>query len=153
MKYRVSLIAGLALCVALAAWVHADENVTIRSDSLEMKEDTGEIRFAGGVEVRLAEAFFTCDLLTVKTGENNPAGIRSGTASGSIVLVRGADRVEAQKATFDLGAGKVELTGAPRLVREDTVIEAEKIVYTLEKGTASFEGPVRALFKAPEESP
>jgi lipopolysaccharide export system protein LptA len=97
----------------------------------------------------MAEVVLTCDILIVHADETDASKILSGETSGNVVMIRGNDRVEAREAVFDLETGKVELTGTPRLTRGETTIEGEKIVYLIEEGTASFFGPVRALFKAP----
>ncbi len=143
----VLLIAGLAA----AGLTAAEEGVTVRSDSLQIQEKTGNIRFQGGVEVRMGEMMLSCDLLVVHTDEADPSRIMSGEGSGNIVMIRGSDRVESQEAAFDLEAGIVELSGGPRLIREKTTIQADRIIYSLDKGTVSFHGPVRALFKAQED--
>ena len=130
------------------AWAASDKNVTVSSTTLQIQEKTGDIRFEGKVEVRTAEIVLYCDLLIVQTDKTDPSKILSGMASGNVLLTRGNDRVKAEKAVFDLEAGKVELTGVPQLTREEATIEAEKIVYSIEEGTVSFQGPVRAIFKA-----
>ncbi len=138
----------ICLSLATAAWAAVDKDVTVRSNSLQIQEKTGDIRFEGEVEVRMADVVLICDLLTVYADEVDPSRILSGEASGNVVMTRGNDKVESQQAVFDLDAGNVEFIGAPRLTREGTTIEAEKIVYSVEEGTASFSGPVKALFKA-----
>lgn len=130
------------------AWAASDESITVNSTSLQFQEKTGEIRFEGQVEVRMAELVLNCDLLIVKADKTDPSKILSGKASGNVVLTMGNDSVQAQEAVFDLDAGRVELTGTPRLFREEAIIEATRIVYSIEEGSASFQGPVRALFKA-----
>jgi lipopolysaccharide export system protein LptA len=145
----ICLVAVLAMCLAPAAWAASAKGVTVRSNSLKIQEKTGDIQFQGEVEVRMAEVVLNCDLLTVHADAADPSKILSGEASGNVTMTRGSDTVIAQKAVFDLEAGNVELTGVPRLTREETTIEAETIVYSIAEGTASFSGPVRALFKAP----
>ncbi|MCJ7500192.1 hypothetical protein MUP29_08040 [bacterium] len=142
-------VAVLIMCLAAGAWAASANGVTVRSNSLQIQEKTGDILFEGEVEVRMAEMVLTCDLLNVKADAADPSKILSGEASGSVVMTRGKDMAESQKAVFDLETGNLELTGLPRLTREETTIEAEKIVYSIAKGTASFSGPVRAFFKAP----
>jgi len=149
LRSLVSAAAILIMCLAPTAWAASARDVTVRSNSLQMQEKTGDVRFEGEVEVRMDEVVLNCDLLTVHADTTDPSNILSGVATGSVVMTRGSDTVNAQKAVFDLETGNVELTGAPRLTREETTIEAEKIVYSITKGTASFSGPVRALFKAP----
>jgi len=140
---------ALIMCAATAGLAASDNGVTVRSNSLQINEITGDIRFEGAVEVRMALAVLNCDLLVVHADSMDSSKILSGEAFGNVVMTRGTDRLEAQEAVFDLEAGNAQFTGAPRLTREETTIEAEKIVYSIEDGTASFVGSVRAIFKAP----
>ena len=149
MRFLPWAAAVMISCLGTTAWAASDRDVTVNSDSLQIQDKTGDIQFQGKVEVRMGDVVLSCDFLTVHADEADTSSISSGEASGNIVLTRERDRVEAREAVFDLVAGYVELTGDPRLIREETIIEAEKIVYSIEEGTASFSGPVRALFKAP----
>ncbi len=149
MRSLLCAAAVMIICLGTAAWAASDKDVTVNSDSLQIQDKTGDIQFQGKVEVRMGDVVLSCDFLTVYADEAYTSTISSGEASGNVVMTREGDRVEAQEAVFDLVAGYVELTGLPRLIREETIIEAEKIVYSIEEGTASFSGPVRALFKAP----
>ena len=142
------MAAFIMVFFTVTAWAASDKSVTVNSTSLQFEEKTGDIRFEGDVEVRMDEFVLSCDLLVVQADEIDPSRILSGRASGNVVLTRGNDRVQAEEAVFDLKIGKVELTGGPQLIREESTIKAEKIVYSIEEGSASFEGPVRALFKA-----
>ena len=150
-RFTVLLIALLVMGLAAAGRTAEKESVTVRSDSLQIQEKTGNIRFQGGVEARMGDMMLSCDLLVVHTDEADPSRIISGEGSGNVVMIRGSDRVESQEAVFDLEAGNVELSGEPRLIREKTTIQADRIIYSIDKGTVSFHGPVRALFKAQED--
>jgi lipopolysaccharide export system protein LptA len=134
--------------LAASAWAATDTGVTINSNTLQIQEKEGDIRFEGEVEVHMDEIVMSCDLLTVHADNTDPSRILSGEAIGNVVMTKGSDTVRARKAVFDLEAGRVELTGNPRLTREETTIEAERIVYSIKEGEASFIGPVRAFFKS-----
>ena len=151
MKSSGCLVAVLIMCLSSISWAASDRSVSISSSSLQLQEKQGDIRFEGNVEVRMSDIVLNCDLLTIRSDTAEPSKILSGKASGNVVLTKGADRVEATEADFDLEKGQVVLSGVPRLSREETIIEAEKIIYSIEEGTASFQGPVRALFKSPGE--
>ena len=148
MKSLVCWVGVWAMCLAVPVWAGADTGVTINSNTLQIQEKEGDIRFEGNVKVHMDEIVMSCDLLTVHADNKDPSRILSGEAIGNVVMTKGSDTVQARKAVFDLEAGKVELTGNPRLSREETTIEAERIVYSIEEGAASFVGPVRAFFKS-----
>lgn len=155
---RICQVAATALLIGVlflpsTAPAAPKMNVTISSDGLQIQESTGDIRFEGNVEVELTDGVLRCDLLVVKTKGKDPSQIRSGEATGNVVLTRGSDRVEAQKAFFDLEAGKVKFSGLPRLIREKTTIQAETIIYSMDQGAVSFSGSVKALFEGSDGKP
>jgi lipopolysaccharide export system protein LptA len=146
-----SLRLSLLLLHILAFNAHAaGEAVQINSDNLRIEERSGTVHFEGNVQVQLSEGVLSCDLLIVMTSKEDSSVVRKAEATGNVVLQRGQDRVQAGKAIFDLEKGNVELTGDPFLTRADSTITARSIAYSLDDGTASFEGPVKAVFSSPE---
>lgn len=121
----------------------AGQELKIQSDSLQIDETKGEVRFEGNVIVKFETAELTCKSLMVVTTDSS--NIKRGTAKGDVVLTRMGDRAEAQKAEFDLTGGKVVLTGSPRLLRGGDRINAVRIVYDLNTGVVVFDGPVNAV--------
>lgn len=138
---------ALIMCLAAVSWAAPEEKVSVRSNSLQLQEKQGDISFEGDVEVRMSQIVLNCDLLTVRSAAGDPSRILSGKASGNVVLTRGSDTVKASTAVFDLEKGQVILSGVPRFTREETTIEAQEIVYSIDDGTASFTGPVKAVFE------
>jgi lipopolysaccharide transport protein LptA len=146
MRSITALLLVFMLCSP--GWAQPDrgDGIRIFSDSLRIMDQTGMIHFEGNVKVQLTEAVLTCDRLTVRTSEQDPSKVLSGKASGSVVMERGQEKVEAGEALFDLEKDTVELTGSPSLLKGRTTIQAERIVYMLDEGTAAFHGPVKAVF-------
>jgi len=147
-----ALLIGIFLSASTVLAV-PETGVTVNSDSLQIQETTGSIRFEGHVRANLTDGVLNCDVLIVQVEGKDSSRIRSGEATGNVVLTRGGDRVEAQKAFFDLEAGKVKLTGVPRLIRKNSTIQAETIIYSMDQGAVSFSGSVKALFDRPEGRP
>lgn len=150
---RSTVILLALLMFGSPGWAQPDKGQGIRifSDSLRITDQTGVIQFDGNVRVQLAEATLTCDRLTVRTSEQDPSQVLSGTAMGRVVMERGQERVEAGEANFDLEKATVDLTGSPSLLKGRTTIQAERIIYMLNEGTAEFHGPVKAVFMTAEE--
>ncbi|GBE15121.1 LPS-assembly protein LptD [bacterium BMS3Abin14] len=121
----------------------AGQELKIQSDSLQIDETRGEVRFEGSVIVRFQAAELTCNSLLLVTA--NSSRIKRGTAQGDVVLKNMGDRVEAQKAAFELTGGQVILTGSPRLLRGGDSINATRITYDVNTGVAVFDGPVNAV--------
>lgn len=147
MKRTIVLLLVLFM-LGTTGWAKSErgEEVRIFSDSLRIVDQTGIIRFEGNVRVEMTEATLVCERLTVRTSEGDPSRVLSGAAVGNVVLERGQERVEAGEANIDVEKGTVELTGSPSLIKGRTIIQANRIVYMLDEGTAAFEGPVKAVF-------
>jgi lipopolysaccharide export system protein LptA len=148
--FRLSIALFLLIVAATAQAVEGEE-VRIFSESLRIAEQSGTVEFEGKVRIEIRGAAVVCDHLIVRTSENDPSDVLSGTATGGVVVERGEDRVQADEAHLDLVADTVELTGSPSLSRGQTVISARKIVYRLDEGTATFLGPVMATFPETRE--
>ena len=152
MKHGFAAIIFLILtCVSAGAQPVDMEEVRVFSESLKIVERSGIVEFEGPVRVQVRGVEVSCDHLVVNTSQNDPLVVLSGTATGNVVVVRGEERVEAAEARFDLERETVELTGSPRLIKGPTIIGAEKIIYLLSEGTATFQGPVRAVFPGSKE--
>ncbi|NOY87407.1 MAG: hypothetical protein GXP52_08915 [Deltaproteobacteria bacterium] len=121
----------------------AGQELKIQSDSLKIDETKSEVRFEGNVFVKFQTAELTCNSLVVVTTDSSR--VKRGTAKGNVVLTRMGDKAEAQKAEFDLTSGKVILTGSPRLLRGRDRINAVRISYDVNTGVAVFDGPVDAV--------
>lgn len=146
---RPFLVLIILLVFVLPAWAQPDNDDGIRifSDSLRIMDQTGVIQFEGNVRIQMKDATLTCDRLTVRTSEQDPSQVVSGTAVGGVSMERGEERVQAGEAHFDLDEAMVELTDSPSLIRGKATIQAERILYSLEEGTAQFHGPVKAVFQ------
>lgn len=145
---RSALIVLILFLLVSPGWAQPEDSdgVRIFSDSLRIMDQTGIIQFEGNVRILLKEATMTCDRLTVHTSEEDPSQVVSGTASGTVTMVRGEEKVQAGEAYFDLEKAIVDLTGSPSLFKGRTTIQAERIVYSLDEGTAQFLGTVKAVF-------
>ncbi|TNF48644.1 hypothetical protein EP232_02180, partial [bacterium] len=97
--------------------VSAEQEVTVRSDSMRIEELKGEIRFEGNVVLNYQEAVLTCDTLVLLTDNPSPTGVKRGIATGNVVIIHLEDRAESDRAEFDVASGRVDLTGSPRLIR------------------------------------
>jgi lipopolysaccharide transport protein LptA len=151
---RLTAAALILLILGSPGWAATEGQegeVRIFSDSLRIMDKTGEVQFEGSVKVQLSGTTLTCDRLIVNTSAEDPSKVVSGTATGKVVMERGQERIEAGEARFDLRSSTVDLTGSPVLFKGSTTIHAERIVYLLEEGTATFDGPVRAVFTGTEE--
>ena len=157
MAKRTTLAVMSLIALLLAAppgLTQADENqIRVKSDTLVIEETKGEIRFTGNVTVTFESALMTCGTLIVLATSDQPLTVKKGIALDGVTVVRGTERAEAGRAEFDLASGKVVLTESPRLYREKDRITATRIVYDIDRGQATFDGPVEAVITSDEEIP
>ena len=146
---RLTAIGLITLMLGPTAWadpIPDESEVRIFSDSLRLVDRTGVVQFEGNVQIEFTGMTMSCDQLTVRTSQEDPSKVLSGTATGHVAMNHSQDRIEAGEARFDLERSTVDLTDSPSLFRGQTTIHAERIVYLLDEGTATFYGPVRAVF-------
>jgi lipopolysaccharide export system protein LptA len=130
-----------------------DQPVNVTADAMTVEESGALIRFEGKVVLKRGKLTLTCDRLLLRPAEGDPSQVRTGEADGAVVLAQGADRAEAVRATFDLAAGRVVLTGSPFLLRGTDTIRGSEITYTTADGRAAVKGPVEAVFTPPPVVP
>jgi lipopolysaccharide export system protein LptA len=120
--------------------------INVTAEALVVEQGGMVIRFEGKVVLVREELTLTCDRLLLRAAEGDPSQIRTGEAEGNVVLVRAGDHATAQKAAFDMEAGRVVLTGSPQLTRGTDTIRGAELTYTTSDGKAAFRGPVEATF-------
>ncbi len=130
-----------------------DRPVHVTADSMTVEEAGSLIRFEGKVVLKRGTLTLTCDRLLLRPAEGDPSQVRTGEADGFVVMAQGADRAEAARASFDLAAGRVVLTGSPFLLRGADTIRGSEITYTTADGKAAVKGPVEAVFTPPPAVP
>ncbi len=123
-----------------------DQPVNVTADSLTVENSGALIRFEGRVVLKRGALTLTCDRLALRPAEGDPSQVRNGEAEGNVVLAQGTDRAESARASFDLAAGRVVLSGSPFLLRGTDAIRGSEITYTTGDGKAAVKGPVEAVF-------
>jgi lipopolysaccharide export system protein LptA len=120
--------------------------INVTAETLVVEQGGVVIRFEGKVVLLREQLTLTCDRLLLRAAEGDPSQIRTGEAEGNVTLVRAGDHASAQKAAFDMAAGRVVLTGSPQLTRGTDTIRGTELTYTMADGRAAFRGPVEAVF-------
>ena len=118
-------VAGAA-CKPAAQPAEAEEEVTIiTADKLTADYKQRYALFEGNVVVTDPQMQLTADKLMVTIDANNK--LKSIKAEGK-VNIRQADKLaKAEEATYDIEAGKIVMTGKPRVMRGKDMLEGETI--------------------------
>ena len=152
----------------------ATQPVEITSDRLELDQGTGSAVFTGTVKVgqgtlRLAadrvEVFYdntpapkakaTGAEAAAKPDAAQPAASPSPSptgkvqrmiAIGNVTLANGTEAAEAQKATYEVAAGTIEMEGDVLLTQGQNALSSQKLSIDLNKGTGQLDGRVKTVF-------
>ncbi len=116
------------------------------SDRLEVSQTDGNAIFQGNVRVSQNEMRLSADRVEVVYDQEGEE-ISRLDASGSVVLVSGADSAEANKASYDVTGGTILMQGQVMLLRGNAAITSERMNVNLTSGTAQLEGQVRTVLR------
>lgn len=101
--------------------------VDIRADRLELDQEAGRARFAGDVEVKQGPLTLRCETLAARYAEGE---ITALTAEGGVTLTGDGWTARAARAEWDRAAGRLVLTGDPRIARgADTLRGARVLIW------------------------
>lgn len=128
--------------------------VTVDSDSLEADNAKGIVIFKGNVIAE--EEFILCaDTLSISYGDDKKKEIREIVATGGVKIFQAGKTATAGKAVYDRAAGKMVLTGKPRIKQCGDEVAGERITFNVDDETAFVEAGgssrVRAVI-APDEA-
>lgn len=148
------LLIGLAGPVAAQApiafgGVKADISapVEVVSDALSVDQTTGKATFSGNVQISQGEMRLEAATVTVTYAGDDRRRIRALEAEGGVTLVSGPDAAEAARASYDVEAGRVTLTGDVLISQGQNVLAGQVVTVDLETGNAQVEGRVRSILQ------
>lgn len=149
---------ALLLIAALLAPSPPPTPVDIRADRLELDQKAGRARFEGAVEVKQGRLTLRCATLAATYAEGEIAAL---TAEGEVVLTGDDWTARAARAEWDRAAGRLVLTGEPRIERGGDTLrgarvlvwpEAQRVVIEQARGRLTAP-PLTAPTKPPTDPP
>jgi len=140
--------AGRAQQVPFGATHDASQPVEITSDRLDLDQAAGTAVFSGTVRVGQGELRLAADRVEVFYDEG---GAQAGTvrrmiATGNVTLSNGAEAAEAERATYEVATGLVEMEGDVLLTQGRNALSSERLSVDLNAGTGRLEGRVQTIF-------
>jgi lipopolysaccharide export system protein LptA len=132
----------------------ATQPVEITSDRLDLDQAAGTAVFEGGVKVGQGTLRMAADRIEVfyaDAGEGSGA-VERMLATGNVTLSNGAEAAEAERATYDIGTGTIEMQGEVLLTQGQNALSSESLVIDLNSGTGQLQGRVQTIF-VPREAP
>lgn len=150
----IALLIGLAAPAAAQApiafgGVKADTSapVEVAADALSVDQSTGRATFSGQVEISQGDMRLSAASVTVDYAGDDHRRIRALEAEGGVTLVSGPDAAEAARASYDVEAGRITLTGDVLITQGANVLTGQTVVVDLATGSAQVEGRVRSILQ------
>lgn len=120
-----ALAPALLLVALLAPPPVKSAPVDITAARLELDQKAGTARFEGDVEVRQGALTLRCAALSARSAEGQ---IVSLTADGGVVLEGDGWTARAARAEWDRAAGRLVLTGDPRISRGGDTLRGARVL-------------------------
>lgn len=135
--------------------------VEITSDALEVDQAAGKAIFTGTVKVAQGDLRLAADRLEVfyaqadapASGAPGQGGIERMAASGNVTLTTGAEAAEAERASYVVATGLVEMQGDVLLTQGPNALAGQRLFIDLNAGTGRMEGRVQTLFTPQSRAP
>lgn len=120
--------------------------VEVTSDSLSVNQNDNTALFTGNVVIAQGEMRLSAPRVLVVYLPDR-SGIEALEATDGVTLVSGTDAAEAQRADYDVLAGKIALRGNVLLIQTDNAITGETLLVDLNDGTAQVSGRVKTVLR------
>jgi lipopolysaccharide export system protein LptA len=122
--------------------------VEVAADSLEIDQATGRATLTGNVVIAQGDLRLSADLVTVDYATvDGERRIERLNASGSVIVVAGADAAEGQEATYTLGTSEIMLEGDVLVTQDGSTLAGDRLAVNLETGSGTVTGRVRTTLQ------
>ena len=122
--------------------------VEITSDQLSVDQSSGKATFRGDVLIGQGSLRLSAQNVEVIYSAQDTSDISKLIANGNVVLVNGAEAIEAQRAEYDLKAASVFLSGNVILTQGASALSGERMTVNLNNGTGRIEGRVKTILQS-----
>lgn len=143
-------VAGQGATVPFGDFEHdAAAPVEIASDALALDQAAGTALFTGAVKVGQGALRLAADRLEVfyaPGADGGTGAIDRMIATGNVTLTNGVESAEAERASYAVGPGLVEMEGDVLLTQGANALASERLRIDLVAGAAQLEGRVQTIF-------
>lgn len=125
--------------------------IEVTSDSLSVDQATGNAVFSGNVIVIQGDMRMAAEEVSVSYGAQDAAQqIDQVVATGGVLLTRGQDAAEGNRAEYSVGSGSMVLIGDVLVTQGRTAISGDRLSIDLNTGNGTVEGRVRTVLQPSE---
>ncbi len=155
-----------ALCLVLVSTLHAaaqmavgfggvphdpTQQIEVTSDSLRVDQTTGNAVFSGNVIVIQGDLRMAAEEISILYADTDGAQeIREVIATGGVMMTRGEDAAEGERADYTVSDAMVVLSGNVLITQGRTTVAGDRLNIDLNTGNGTVEGRVRTILQ-PEE--
>jgi lipopolysaccharide export system protein LptA len=127
----------------------ATQPVEITADRLDLDQAAGTAVFAGTVKVGQGALRLAADRVEVFYDDTpgSPTGkVQRMVAVGNVTLANGSEAAEAERATYEVAAGTIDMEGDVLLTQGQNALSSQKLHIDLTRGTGQLQGRVQTIF-------
>ena len=145
----LTLSVGAAMAQNVGFGNRADPKapVEVTADNMRVDQKSGTVTYTGKVVIGQGDMRLAADKVDVIFTQGDQRRIDVLRASGNVTLVNGPDAAEAHEADYNVGSGKVVLTGDVVLTQGESVLSGERVDVDIATGTANVAGRVRSVLQ------
>ena len=126
----------------------SNQPIEVTSDSLRVDQTTGNAGFSGNViviqgDLRMAAA----EVSVIYSGAEGSQQIQEVVATGGVLMTRGQDAAEGNRAEYSVEDARVYLTGEVLVTQGRTTIAGDRLNIDLNTGNGTVEGRVRTILQ------
>lgn len=129
----------------------ASQPVEVTSDRLSVDQATGNAVFSGNVIIIQGDLRMAAGEVSVLYGdEDGVQRVNQVIATGGVLLTRGQDAAEGNRAEYSVGDGAMVLIGDVLVTQGRTAIAGDRLSIDLNTGNGTVEGRVRTVLQPAE---
>ncbi len=126
----------------------ASQPIEVTSDGLSVDQASGNAVFSGNVIVIQGDLRMAADEVSVmySTGDGSDQ-VQEVLATGGVLLTRGADAAEGERAEYSVTESQVNLSGDVLVTQGRTTIAGDRLSIDLTTGNGTVHGRVRTILQ------
>ncbi len=121
--------------------------VEIRSDQLQVDNNTGETVFSGNAVLGQGDMRIAAPLIRIVYAPGDGGRIQRLEASGGVTLVTAQEAAEAATAVYEVVAGTVAMRGSVILTQGQNVLSGDRLDVNVRTGQGRMDGNVRTIIQ------
>ncbi len=125
--------------------------IEVTSDSLRVDQATGNAIFSGNVIVIQGDLRMAAAEVSVLYSTDESTHVQDVIATGGVLVTRGADAAEGQRAEYSVDNGAMRLIGDVLVTQGRAAISGDRLLIDLNPGNGTVEGRVRTVLQPSDQ--